>query len=103
RRRHTRSYGDWSSDVCSSDLVGDARWFQTPGRTAELADGFAEGCRLAEAVWGGGETPALKGIVDPETIVLAGSVVGQIKPKSHQIGRASCREEGKAPGAAAGA
>src|SRR6266516_6502001 len=25
RRRHTRSYGDWSSDVCSSDLVvGDA-------------------------------------------------------------------------------
>src|SRR5207248_4453478 len=25
RRRHTRSYGDWSSDVCSSDLdAGDA-------------------------------------------------------------------------------
>src|SRR5207248_8857586 len=23
RRRHTRSYGDWSSDVCSSDLSGD--------------------------------------------------------------------------------
>src|SRR5437867_12007104 len=26
RRRHTRSYGDWSSDVCSSDLrdeIGD--------------------------------------------------------------------------------
>src|SRR5207248_3531419 len=22
RRRHTRSYGDWSSDVCSSDLNG---------------------------------------------------------------------------------
>src|SRR5207248_4759078 len=22
RRRHTRSYGDWSSDVCSSDLRG---------------------------------------------------------------------------------
>src|SRR5207248_5605008 len=22
RRRHTRSYGDWSSDVCSSDLWG---------------------------------------------------------------------------------
>src|SRR5438094_1995136 len=25
RRRHTRSYGDWSSDVCSSDLVSTAR------------------------------------------------------------------------------
>src|SRR5437867_9897996 len=25
RRRHTRSYGDWSSDVCSSDLPGVER------------------------------------------------------------------------------
>src|SRR5207248_4186272 len=25
RRRHTRSYGDWSSDVCSSDLAADQR------------------------------------------------------------------------------
>src|SRR5437867_10130684 len=24
RRRHTRSYGDWSSDVCSSDLSVEA-------------------------------------------------------------------------------
>src|SRR5207248_7564333 len=23
RRRHTRSYGDWSSDVCSSDLIAN--------------------------------------------------------------------------------
>src|SRR5207248_7735881 len=25
RRRHTRSYGDWSSDVCSSDLHDSCR------------------------------------------------------------------------------
>src|SRR5207248_4376368 len=25
RRRHTRSYGDWSSDVCSSDLRAKSR------------------------------------------------------------------------------
>src|SRR5437867_10243535 len=25
RRRHTRSYGDWSSDVCSSDLILSSR------------------------------------------------------------------------------
>src|SRR5437867_10777114 len=25
RRRHTRSYGDWSSDVCSSDLLRRSR------------------------------------------------------------------------------
>src|SRR5207248_3667540 len=26
RRRHTRSYGDWSSDVCSSDLADQVGW-----------------------------------------------------------------------------
>src|SRR5256885_7630244 len=26
RRRHTRLQGDWSSDVCSSDLYIDASW-----------------------------------------------------------------------------
>src|SRR5207248_8346664 len=26
RRRHTRSYGDWSSDVCSSDLESRTDW-----------------------------------------------------------------------------
>src|SRR5207248_6321029 len=28
RRRHTRSYGDWSSDVCSSDLKLVYQFFQ---------------------------------------------------------------------------
>src|SRR5215467_12160364 len=27
RRRHTRLQGDWSSDVCSSDLRGGMSWF----------------------------------------------------------------------------
>src|SRR6266487_6259951 len=42
RRRHTRWTGDWSSDVCSSDLIGlltptgggvelDSDWFDDPG------------------------------------------------------------------------
>src|SRR5256885_10839660 len=26
RRRHTRLQGDWSSDVCSSDLTGTKNW-----------------------------------------------------------------------------
>src|SRR6266446_8667443 len=26
RRRHTRLQGDWSSDVCSSDLMSVANW-----------------------------------------------------------------------------
>src|SRR5438094_8611904 len=35
RRRHTRSYGDWSSDVCSSDLGGRQRAVVLPA-----PDGF---------------------------------------------------------------
>jgi len=65
--------------------VGDSNWFANIKLAEDLAAGFAHGCTESQAVWGGGETPALKGIVNPETIVLAGSAVGQIKPKSHRI------------------
>jgi len=36
-------------------------------------------------VWGGGETPTLRGVVDPGTIVLAGSAIGKISPKHLRI------------------
>jgi phosphoribosylformylglycinamidine cyclo-ligase len=71
--------------VAMHAAVGDADWFADGRRSEDLANGFAEGCRQADAVWGGGETPALKGIVDPKTIVLAGSALGQIQPKSLRI------------------
>src|SRR5699024_12091193 len=32
RRRHTRSKRDWSSDVCSSDLIGEAGNWSEPGK-----------------------------------------------------------------------
>jgi phosphoribosylformylglycinamidine cyclo-ligase len=65
--------------------VADGSWFAEAERAGALADGFAEGCRQAGAVWGGGETPALSGLVVPGTIVLAGSAVGVIRPKSTRI------------------
>ena len=65
--------------------VGDAEWFADERRSAELADGFAHACIESNAVWGGGETPTLRGIVNPETIVLAGSALGRIRPKSLRI------------------
>src|SRR5205814_5438490 len=65
--------------------VGDSNWFANTALAQDLAAGFAQGCIQSRAVWGGGETPALKGIVNPETIVLAGSAIGQIKPKSRRI------------------
>src|SRR3954468_4435521 len=71
--------------VAMHAAVGDAAWFSKGTRAADLAEGFAEGCRQASAVWGGGETPALKGIVNPQTIVLAGSAIGRVQPKNHRI------------------
>lgn len=65
--------------------VGDADWFKDERRAADLAAGFAEGCLQSNAVWGGGETPTLRGLIDPATIVLAGSALGRIHPKSHRI------------------
>lgn len=71
--------------VAMHAAVGDGDWFADAGRAEDLAAGFADACRLSGAVWGGGETPALKGIVDPDTIVLAGSAIGRIRPKSLRI------------------
>jgi phosphoribosylformylglycinamidine cyclo-ligase len=71
--------------VAMHAAVGDSGWFADTTRMQSLVAGWAEGCRLAGAVWGGGETPALQGIVEPGTIVLAGSAVGKIAPKSLRI------------------
>src|SRR5205807_7411059 len=38
RRRHTRLQGDWSSDVCSSDLYGSFQQGQPPSHRATRAD-----------------------------------------------------------------
>jgi len=71
--------------VAMHAAVGDSGWFADEKRVAGLVDGFAEGCRQAGAVWGGGETPTLRGLVEPATIVLAGSALGKIQPKSLRI------------------
>lgn len=71
--------------VAMHAAVGDGEWFADAERSEDLAKGFAQACEMSGAVWGGGETPALKGIINPETIVLAGSAVGRIRPKSNRI------------------
>jgi phosphoribosylformylglycinamidine cyclo-ligase len=71
--------------VAMHAAVGDGAWFNDAARAAALAEGFAEGCARAGAVWGGGETPALRGIVEPAGIVLAGSAIGRIRPKSRRL------------------
>ena len=71
--------------VAMHAAVGDSDWFGDTTRTNALVEGFAEGCRTAGAVWGGGETPTLGGVVEPEAIVLAGSAIGKISPKHLRI------------------
>src|SRR2546426_5559564 len=52
RRRHTRLQGDWSSDVCSSDLPKDAA--DKYRRARDVLDGW-----LGEGVWRRDERPAI--------------------------------------------
>ncbi|RJR15806.1 phosphoribosylformylglycinamidine cyclo-ligase [Candidatus Microgenomates bacterium] len=61
--------------------VGDSHWFADKQRVHDLVTGWTKACQIADVVWGGGETPTLKDLVYPETIELAGSAVGSIKPK----------------------
>jgi phosphoribosylformylglycinamidine cyclo-ligase len=71
--------------VAMHAAVGESAWFADAKRMQALVDGWAEGCRQAGAVWGGGETPTLRGIVNAATIVLAGSAIGKIAPKNLRI------------------
>lgn len=61
--------------------VGKSDWFSDEERAKDLVEGWAKACNMAGAVWGGGETPTLKGIIEPDTIDLSGSAVGIVKPK----------------------
>jgi len=57
-------------------------WFTDKKRLNDLVNGWQRACNLAGVVWAGGETPALSGIIEPNTIDLACSVTGIISPKS---------------------
>lgn len=61
--------------------VGSSDWFLDEERAQDLVEGWAKATSMAGAVWGGGETPTLKGIIEPDTIDLSGSAIGIVKPK----------------------
>ena len=65
--------------------VGESSWFQDERRCTDLVEGWKRACNLARCVWGGGETPTLKGVVVPGTVVLSGSAIGLVKPKARLI------------------
>lgn len=65
--------------------VGSSDWFSNKKRTEDLVNGWREACNLSGVVWGGGETPVLKGVIQNNTVDLAGSAFGVIVPKSNLI------------------
>jgi hypothetical protein len=79
RPRHLRRAADL---VAMHAAVGDSAGSPTRSACRRLVDGWAEGCRQAGAVWGGGETPTLRGIVDPAPSCSPARPSGKIRRKA---------------------
>ncbi len=56
--------------------TGSSDWYADAERQAALLSGWRRACEDAGAVWGGGESPSLAGLIGAEDIELAGSAVG---------------------------
>ena len=62
--------------------AGGSDWFGDADRAAALVAGWKAACEACGVAWGGGETPALAGIVEAGRIDLAASCTGLVKPKA---------------------
>ncbi|MBQ0945106.1 phosphoribosylformylglycinamidine cyclo-ligase [Ideonella sp. 4Y16] len=62
--------------------AGGSDWFGDAQRAQALVAGWKAACDRCGVAWGGGETPALAGIVESGRIDLAASCTGIINPKS---------------------
>ena len=61
--------------------AGGSDWFADDVRAQALVAGWKKACDTCRVAWGGGETPALAGIVEAGRIDLAASCTGLINPK----------------------
>jgi phosphoribosylformylglycinamidine cyclo-ligase len=61
--------------------AGGSEWFADAQRAQALVAGWKAACDVCKVAWGGGETPALAGIVEAGRIDLAASCTGLINPK----------------------
>ena len=62
--------------------AGGSDWFSDAQRAQALVAGWKRACDICSVAWGGGETPALAGIVADGRIDLAASCTGLINPKT---------------------
>ena len=65
--------------------IEDNSWLQDRERMTDFINGWRDACKISGATWGGGETPTLKGIIEPQTVDLGGSAVGIIKSEKALI------------------
>jgi phosphoribosylformylglycinamidine cyclo-ligase len=61
--------------------AGGSDWFGDAERAQALVAGWRRACETCGVAWGGGETPALAGIVEAGRIDLAASCTGLVNPK----------------------
>src|SRR5207245_8263395 len=92
RRRHTRCYRDWSSDVCSSDLPIRLQFavLAVAACLVPLISGAADASKSPL------DTPP--GVAISNTAATSLTLSWQVPagaPTTVQIGRASCRERGE--------
>jgi phosphoribosylformylglycinamidine cyclo-ligase len=61
--------------------AGSSEWFADRQRMEDLVRGWQAACDACGVSWGGGETPALGGVVEANRIDLAASCVGVVKSR----------------------
>ncbi len=76
-------------DIISS---GDSGWFDENEKTGFLFEGFKQAAEEIGMAIPCGETPTLKGIINPETLDMAGASIGIIQPKSRLVFGQEIRE-----------
>jgi phosphoribosylformylglycinamidine cyclo-ligase len=62
--------------------AGGSDWFSDTARANDLVRGWKAACDVCRVSWGGGETPALAGVVTEGAVDLAASCVGVIRPRA---------------------
>jgi phosphoribosylformylglycinamidine cyclo-ligase len=61
--------------------TGGSDWHAGNTSILSLLEGWRSGCEQAQAVWGGGESPALPDLVSAKDVEIAGSSIGTIPPE----------------------
>ena len=65
--------------------TGSSAWYANAERAGALLEGWRRACDDAKCAWGGGESPALAGLLGSDDIELAGSALGFVPPPGEPL------------------